>query len=174
MKHPKRFCTSCDKEEFLTIKAHKTYSMYHCRRCGDEVGRVGDGETQHQRLTVRGGIDAMSLSEDAASSANLTDLALGNPDVLSDEHSLWQPRDYEQEAQREDDLRTFRVALSGLTARQKQVLDAVNRFGTHDRAAAFLGMTRQNVGQTIKDIAKKLAKKGCLRSKSGLIGEETI
>ncbi len=132
--------------------------MYQCRRCGEEIGRVGDGEARHNRLDVAGGVNAQGL-EDGLLTGNLTDIALGNPDVLSDEQAPWPARDFEREAKREDDLRTFRVALHGLTARQKQVLDAVDRFATHERAAAFLGVATSTINNTILQIARKLNKK---------------
>ena len=43
MKHPKRYCVSCDSKEHIVIKENTSYSMFHCQRCGEEICRVGDG-----------------------------------------------------------------------------------------------------------------------------------
>ncbi len=174
MKHPKRFCVPCGKEQQLTIRRGTTYNMYHCQECGDEVGRVGDGDTQHKQLTVRGGMDVKSLSEEAAHDGNLTDIALGNPDVLSDEHVMWCPRDVAAEEARQDTLRTFKVALSGLTARQAEVLAAVNKFGSHEGAAEHLGRKRITITTIMKQIEKKLDKSVNIIHKQGLIGKEVL
>ncbi len=170
MKHPKRFCVTCDRQQLLTISD----AMYHCRQCGEEVCRVGDGDTAHGHLTVRGGVDGMSLSEDVVASANLTDLALGNPDILSDEHAMWQPRNIETEEAREDMLRTFKTARRNLTARQAQILSAVNDLGSQEAAARSLGVSHQLIAGTLNKIEKKLTKLGCYPRKQGLIGKHTL
>ncbi len=56
-------------------------------------------------------------------------------------------------------LRTFKLALSNLTARQAQILDAVDIYGTHDKAAAALGVKLSTVSNTIYQIRKKLSKR---------------
>ncbi len=154
MKHPKRFCVTCNKEEALTIRG----AMYHCQVCGDEVCRVGDGDPKRSKQNVRG-LDVRSIPEDVLEGANLLDVALGNPDVLSDEHAMWQPRDPVEEAAREDNLRTFKVALAGLTARQAEVLQAVDLMGSHDKAADYLGIARTTITETIRLIKNKVEKK---------------
>ncbi len=173
MKHPKRFCVPCGKEQLLTIRRGTTYNMYHCQECGDEVGRVGDGDSQHAKLSISG-LDVRSISEEAMEGTDILGLALGNPDILSDEHTLWQQRNPDEEAAREDRLRTFKVSLSGLTSRQAQVLGAVREYETHEAAALYLGITRQVVTKTMKDIEKKLSKTGCIFHKQGLKGKGTL
>jgi DNA-directed RNA polymerase specialized sigma24 family protein len=148
--------------------------MYRCEECGEEVGRVGDGDSHHQQLTIRGGLDVMSLSEDMAHSGNLTDLALGNPDILSDDHAIWTPRDLDAEAEREDYLRTFKLALTRLTARQAEILVAVERHGTHEQAAVALGLKKTTVTDAMEQIRKKLDKYTGQTDKSGLIGKEVL
>lgn len=174
MKHPKRYCVDCRKDQFLTIRGGRDYDMYHCRSCGASVCRVGDGEPTHSRLTVLGGIAVRDLSAEVSEGADLTAMALGNPNVLSDEHAMWEPRDEEAEEEREDMLRTFRVALTNLTPRQAQILDAVDIYGTQERAAVALGITQQAVDKTISGIQKKLGKHGCYPSKEGLKGKDAV
>lgn len=174
MKHPKRFCVECDTIQFLTIKQGVGCDMYHCRACGAEVCRVGDGDSLHNLLTVAGGIDAKSMSEEAVSSGNLTDIALGTPDVLSNEHGMWQPRDLDAERDRFLRAAAFKRAYEGLTYRQKEVVQAVERFGTQDAAARKLGISRGALASILGQIQKKLSKSVYKVSKQGLIGRETI
>jgi hypothetical protein len=173
MKHPKRYCVDCDKEQFLAIRQKAGYSMYHCRECGGEVGRVGDGESRHGKLAVLG-LDVRSIPEEMSEGANLLDLALGNPDVLSEEHGIWQPRDIDAQEEREDMVRTFKVALAGLTERQSQVLAAVDLTGSHEKAATYLGIKRVTVTLTLKQIEKKLARHINIGGKEGLKGKQPL
>lgn len=151
----KRFCLQCNTDQKMKIVAHKTYDMYHCSVCGDEAMRVGDGYVAPVTPRVSGGVDTHGLLEDGHTKPS-TILARERTDVMSDEHSMWPARDNED---REDLLRTFKAALSGLTARQKQVLEAVERSGSVSRAAVVLGISQPAVTMTLQKIAKKLRKK---------------
>lgn len=169
MKHPKRYCADCDAVVFLTIRQGKTHAMYHCRKCGGEVCRVGDGDTTHGRLAVAG-LDVRSIPEEMSEDANLLGLALGNPDVLSDEHSMWSPHDRDAEYQRLARVVAFRAAYEGLTPRQKQIVAAVDRFGTQEAAASQLGITRGTIAVSLIQIQKKLSKHINKAGKQGLKG----
>jgi hypothetical protein len=172
MRHPKRFCVRCDSLEALTVRKHRKYSMYHCRRCGEAICRLGDGTQAHALLRVREGIDARSLSEDMLDSMPLTDLACANPDVLSDDHRLWLPE--EEAGDGEAWERKVTVALALLTSRQRLVLGAMQRHsGQQKKAAAFLGITQQAVSRTLRQIRKKLQEDGCISDKEGLKGRKT-
>jgi len=173
MKYPKRFCTSCNGDRYVYMVQHKAFSMYHCQHCREEISRVGDGQQGGATRKVRGGIDGKGLA-DILERKSVEALSSENPDVLSDEHSLWPVRDFDLEVQREDMLRAFKVALSGLTARQKQVLDAVDTYGSQEKAAISLGMTQQGIAATIKKIEKKLSQLGCFPGGEGLTSEDII
>ncbi len=170
MKYPKRFCVDCSREQYVTVKDHQTFLMYHCQECKAEICRTGDGSNKGTPKRVAGGLDINSFSTDFIGGKSSEVLASEYPDVLSDEHAMWKPRDPAAEAEREDLLRTFKVVLSSLTARQAQVLEAVNEYGTHGAAALSLGITRQVVTKTMKDIEKKLAKLGCFPGEGEIQG----
>ncbi len=157
MKHPKRFCTKCDREEYLTIRGGKV-PMYHCRRCGEQVCRVGDGDAISMRTNIRGGLDATQLPNDINEGVGLTDLARLNPDVLSDEHAAWPGRDRESEVERQAELAVMKIAYEKLTPRQKEVAEAVELYGSKQKAAFVLGIAPSTVTITMKQIKRKLSK----------------
>ena len=158
--YQKRFCVECNGERGAYVVQHAGYAMFHCRECRQEVARVGDvrGETRSKRIA--GGEAPRAADEEITAGMWPTDRACANPDVLSDEHSLWPRRDEEAEAEREDALRTFKVALAGLTARQRQVLEAVRQYKTQTRAAVSLGISQPVVKKTLDSVKKKLGYKG--------------
>lgn len=153
MRHPKRFCVKCSKIQALTVRKHRRYSMYHCRSCGSEICRLGDGEQQHSQLAIRD-LDVASIPEDVMNGANLLDLACSNPDVLSDEHMLWLPE--EDAGDRDQWGRAVTVALALLTPRQREVAEAVQQHNGQEAAAKALGISQSAVSQIMHTIRKKL------------------
>ncbi len=167
MRHPKRMCLKCNKLQFLTIRKHKKYSMYHCRFCGDEICRVGDGLEEHSLLKIQQGVDARSISEDARDSMPLTDLACANGDIMSDEHYMWKRE--EVSGERLEWGRNVIVSLALLTPRQQEVINAVKQHKGQKRAAKALGVTQQAVSKIMHQIRKKLEADGCISVKKGLM-----
>lgn len=172
MKHPKRFCVSCDQNMPMVICQYTTFSMYHCRECGEEICRVGDGDVRSGVTRLRDGLDAMSIAEDMITDKTLWALACEYPEVLSDEHTLWLPEN-DEDAKKEVRLRKFVVAFNLLTPRQKEVVLAVEKYETHDEAARILGISRPVVTKTLKQIQKRLIKSGYEFHKEGQIGKLT-
>lgn len=170
MRHPKRFCVACNSPQWLTVRKQRGYSMYHCRSCGDEICRMGDGSQSHAPLQIRNGIDARSLSEDVLDSLPLTDLACANPDVLSDEHTIWLPE--EDAGDRDAWGRAMTVSLALLTPRQREVANALQQHSGQEAAAKALGITQQAVSRIMHQIRKKLQTDGCISDKKGLRGKE--
>jgi DNA-directed RNA polymerase specialized sigma24 family protein len=135
--------------------------MFHCRDCKREVARVGDIRGIVKPKRVSGSNEIGQYGEkDFPESVSLVDRAVSNPDVLSDECSLWPRRDEEAEADREDSLRALKVALAGLTARQRQVLEAVRVHKSQTKAAFVLGISQPVVKKTLDAIQNNLSKKG--------------
>lgn len=157
MKHPKRFCVECDREEYLTIRGGKT-PMYYCRRCGAQVCRVGDGDADHRQTNIRGGLGPTKLSDESTEGLGLTDLARMNPDVLSDEHTVWPARDRESEVERQAMIATLKIAYEKLTPRQREIAEAVDEHGSQTDAARILGLRKETVSITMKQIKNKLSK----------------
>ncbi len=143
--------------------------MYHCRRCGEEVCRVGDGDSKRQPRTVRS-LDVRSIPEDVLDGANILDLTLENPDVLSDEHTIWGPRDRAAEIERQAEVATFSVALDYLTARQREVVDTVAAYGSVAAAARYLRRSPSTVQDALNQARKKLKKYTVDLDKEGLKG----
>jgi len=157
--YQKRYCVDCDGERGVYVIRHKNHAMYHCRQCKQEVARVGDAPGLVKPTMIAGGI-AIRDHEAIESEYPITSAAQANPDMLSDEHALWKPRDEEHEAVREDAMRTLKVAMAGLTARQRQVLEAVRVHKTQTKAAFSLGISQPVVKKTLDSIQKKLVGKG--------------
>ena len=159
--YQKRFCVECNGERNMYVVKYKTYAMYHCRECKQEVARVGDvrGNAKPKHVIGSGGATRRG-EEDFPESVPLVDRAVSNPDILSDECSLWPPRDEEAQADREDTVRTLKCALAGLTARQRQVLEAMRLHKTQTRAAFVLGISQPVVKKTLNSIQIKLGRKG--------------
>jgi predicted RNA-binding Zn-ribbon protein involved in translation (DUF1610 family) len=168
MKKPKAFCVECNEAQSLTIRKHKTYPMYHCRNCGAEIGRVGDGLEAHAVQRIKN-LDVASIPEDAREGMNLLDLARANPDVLSDEHRLWQPSEIPWEQKALDWQRAVAFAL--LTPRQREVANAVQQHNGQEAAAKALGVTQQAVSKIMHQIRKKLLADGCILNKKPLKGK---
>ncbi len=158
MKYPKRFCVDCGVDQYVTVKVHKGYRMYHCQECSGEICRSGDGAQARISGRVQGGIDISSLSTDRLGGQSSEILARENGDVLSDEHRLWRQPDPEDEFEHQMKLRLFRSALAGLTERQHQVVEALELYGTHEKVAAALGVKRITITTILKQIQKKLNK----------------
>ncbi len=158
MKYPRRFCVECNKDQFLYVVNHATFSVYHCECCKSEVQRVGDGINPGQIRRVAGGIDTSSISADVLGGKPSEVLASENPDVLSDEHAMWPTISQKDEFERRRDLGILRSALYGLTARQSQILRAVELYKDQARAASQLGISRGTVAATLRQIKNKLAK----------------
>lgn len=174
MKYPKRYCTDCEGDRYVYTVSHKTFTMYHCQDCKEEIGRAGDGQQSSISRRVSGGLDVNSFSGAFLGGKSSEELASEYPDVLSDEHSMWPARDLDAEAEREDALRTFKVALVGLTARQKQILDAVDIYGTQESAAVALGISRGTVEDALLQIKKKLTKSTIKAGEQGIQGKYAL
>src|ERR1019366_9680497 len=165
--YAKRFCVECNSERNVYVVKHETYALFHCRECKQEAARVGDVSGRMKPTHVPGGI-IQSRDEAAIDrEGSLTLAAQANPDLLSDEQTLWPRRDEEAEADREDAMRTFRVALAGLTTRQRQVLETVRVHKTQTGAAHVLGISQPVVKKTLNAIQKKLLRKGINSSNRG-------
>jgi len=157
--YAKRFCVECDSEQNVFVVMKTNYAMYHCFRCKQQVARVGDAQGIAKPKHVAGGQLAQRGEEDFPESVPLVDRAVSNPDVLSDACSLWPHRDEEAQADREDAVRTLKVALAGLTARQRQVLEAVRMHKTQTKAAFALGVSQPVVKKTLNAIQTKLQRR---------------
>lgn len=153
MKHPKRFCTECNRTEYLTIRGGEI-PTYHCRRCGAAVCRVGDGDSTRQPRTVKG-LDVRSIPEDVLDGANILDVALQNPDVLSDVHAMWGRHDPANEYERAVRAAELRAIVGSLTARQREILAAMQQYGSQIIVAHKLGLTQQRVSAVLREIQKK-------------------
>ena len=159
--YAKRFCVDCDGERGMYIIQHKRYAMFHCKECKQEIARVGDVQGLAKPKHIAGNNGATRRGEEEfPESIPVVDRAVSNPDILSDECSLWPRRDEEAQADREDAARTLKVALAGLTARQRQVLEAVRVHKTQTKAAFALGISQPVVKKTLNAIQSKLAGKG--------------
>ena len=158
--YSKRFCVECDSEQSVFVVMKTNYAMYHCFRCKQQVARVGDvrGEAKPKHIAGNNGATRRG-EEEFPESIPLVDRAVSNPDILSDECSLWPQRDEEAQADREDAARTLKVALAGLTARQRQVLEAVRLHKTQTRAAFSLGISQPVVKKTLDAIQMKLQRR---------------
>lgn len=168
MKHPKRYCVKCNVKQNLVING----SMYHCRKCGEEVCRLGDGEVNKQSRAVRGGLDHFSTDKDYLTDGLAEILARENPDVMSDEHTLWPERDEEAEFRKQQTISKFKIAYRSLTENQQAVVEAVRATGTHEEAAERLKVSRPYVTKVINQVKKKL--EGYVFGKSGYIGEDYL
>jgi len=157
MRHPKRFCVKCNSEQSLAVRRHRTFEMYHCRKCGDEIMRVGDGIPASLRRRVER-IDVRNLEDQDLQGMNLLDIARANPDVLSDDQTIWQAddNDYPTRSDR------FAVAYALLTPRQREVVEALRHCGNQRAAARMLEITQQAVSRTLKQVQKKLLGDGCI------------
>lgn len=155
MKHPKRFCVKCNKLQYLVING-STIPMYYCRKCGESVCRVGDGEPNKQSNLVKNDLDFRIISDDCIDKQYLVTFAKENPEILSDNHTLWPKEDDEHTFQRKLMLNRFKTEYKNLTPRQKEIVEAVVKFGTHFQAALELGVSRSLVTNTIKRIEEKL------------------
>ena len=164
MRHPKRFCVKCNSDQAVTVRAHRTYEMYHCRRCGDEITRVGDGGSGYTVQHVVG-LDDRRIPDDARHALSLLELVRQDPDVLSDEQTVWPAR--EDEADRQAWRRQMMVAFALLTPRQQAVVEAVRRAKGQAAAAKMLGISQQAVSRTLQQIQKKLRRDGCISGKDG-------
>ncbi len=174
MKYPKRFCVDCDAAQFVYVVHHTKAAVYHCKVCGGEIHRVGDGLNKAQPKRVRGGIDVNSLSSDGIDGKSSDVLACENPDVLSDEHATWGARNPEDEFERREQLRLFQAALSGLTERQLQIVKAMDRHKNQAEVAASLGIDRGTVAATLTQIKRKLIKTLNISGGEGIQGKGTL
>lgn len=169
MRHPKRFCVPCSSLQWLTVRKHEKYAMYHCRNCGEEICRAGDGSQSHATQQIKN-LDVSSIPEDVAEGRNLLNLACENPDMLSDEHRIWLPE--ENAGERETWGRVVTVSLALLTPRQREVAEAVQQHNGQREAAKVLGITQQAVSRIMHQIRKKLQADGCISDRSPLKGKE--
>lgn len=159
MRHPKRYCVDCKREVSILIQNRINYSMYHCRQCGTEICRMGDGESIINPRRLRGGIAKRSLG-DYETQIPLTFAAMSNPDILSDEQKLVQNDDETAEEIKQEHFNQFLVAYQLLTVRQRQIVEAVEQYGTESKAAVALGITQPVINKTLQQIRKKLNKNG--------------
>lgn len=88
---------------------------------------------------------------------NLMLEAMTNPDLLSDEQSMYEERDFDAEYERRKFLVYFRFSLRHLTARQKQIVDAM-QYMTQEDAAKSLGIKRSTLSMHLQIIQKKMIK----------------
>lgn len=161
MKHPKRFCVKCSREELLEIRG----AMYHCKKCGQEVCRMGDGDRTRQTRSIRGGLDTNSAPDGSVLGLAPDSFACQYPEILSDEHRLWEPRNDEEEFLKQQRMNRFRAAFEGLTDRQKEIVRMVAKTGNQESAASKLGVSHQAVSKAIISIKKKID--GCVFKKEG-------
>lgn len=161
MRHPKRFCVRCSKSQSLTIRRHRRYSMYHCRNCGDEICRMGDGTSDHALQAIPN-LDVANMGEQPG---NLLLAVCGNPDFLSDEHRLWITE--EEAGDKESWGRTAIVSLALLTPRQREIANAIQQHNSQEKAAKALGITQQAISRIMHQIRKKLQADGCILDRSG-------
>lgn len=98
--------------------------------------------------------------------------AMTNPDLLSDEQSMYAERDFDAEAERREYLTHFRLALKSLTERQKQVVRSL-KYSTQEDAAKFLGIARSTLSMHLQIIQRKITKAiGKSMAKGHEIGRE--
>lgn len=151
----KRYCVECDKYQKMRVEERQSYAMHICVICGQEVSRVRDGMPRCLRPRVSDGVDVHAAPVDDRGKAS-TVLALERADVLNCSHTLWPPRD---NSNREELFKQLETALSCLTPRQREVLDAVIACKTVSEAAERLGISQPGVTTTLKKIARKVNKK---------------
>lgn len=165
MRHPKRFCVPCNSLQWLTVRKHEKYAMYHCRNCGEEICRMGDGSLDHTPPRIPN-LDVASIPHFGEGwNGNIVSTVLGSPDFLSDEHSLWV-----QEENAGDDgewARKVTVSLALLTPRQREVVNALQQHYGQEAAAKALGITQQAVSRIMHQVRKKLKADGCISDRSG-------
>lgn len=102
---------------------------------------------------------------------NLMLEAMTNPDLLSDEQTMYAERDFDAENDRRKFIVYFRFSLRYLTPRQKQILEAV-KDKTQEEAANLLGIKRSTLSMHLQIIQKKLFKRiGKMREKEQSIQE---
>ncbi len=157
MKRPKKFCVECGGQRATYSVRHKTFSMLHCSKCKAEVARAGDGPPASRANHVEGGIDANSFSRDFVSGRSFETLACEYPDVMSDEHCIWEPNSGDEELNRRLRMIHFENAFAELTPKQQEVVKAVSNYGSHLDAARHLGLRRITVTTIIRRLQKKLS-----------------
>ncbi len=159
MKQNKRYCVECDAVTAIVTNDRDKFSAYHCRKCGAEIGRVGDGDVVRKTGAVRGGIDIKSLSSELIDGQPAGVVALNHPEILSDEHRMWPERDEEVEESRAEYLAAFKTALKCLTPRQREVVDTVDKCGSRVGAAATLNVAQSTITYVLQAAGRRIEKK---------------
>lgn len=152
MKHPKRFCVKCNKEG----RIYALGQMWRCRVCKEEICRLGDG-LPNRNFKMIGFLDMRGGIEDGEAGVNPVELARERPELLSDEHKLWESRPWNSEdLDRVHSLRILK-AFTKLTGRQKEIVTALQKHKTQEKAAKALGVSREAIKMALIAIRKKLA-----------------
>lgn len=159
MKRSKAYCVTCSEETILIINQKKTYGMYHCRVCGDEVCRVGDLLVKSNLKTVPNVYSNLTDKQEDLNKIDKSNYykALSLPDVLSDEHTLWPKSDDENSYERDLKVKEILNRCESLTNKQKQVIIAIDKYKTQEKAAIELGLSQPVIAKTLKAIKKKLS-----------------
>jgi hypothetical protein len=83
-----------------------------------------------------------------------------NPDVLSDDSSYWNVNEEENIENRQEFLKQFATLFNRLTRRQREVMFAIEKHKTEERAAKALNIKQQVVSKTLQIVRKKLLQMG--------------
>lgn len=98
-----------------------------------------------------------SIADGDFVNVNLMLEAMTNPDLLSDEQTAFNERDFDAEEERHKFLVYFRFSLRYLTPRQKQIVTTL-KGKTQEEAAKLLGIKRSTLSMHLQIIQKKLLK----------------
>jgi len=157
MKRPKYFCVECNREQWLTIRKLSKHSMYVCRQCGSEICRVGDLIPRRIGNKLQNGLDFGSVPEFRSGMSDVY-FTLEYPEMLSDEHRIWESADNDEEWEKDQKRIEFIRAFECLTSRQKEIVFAMQKYKTQEEAAKILGVSQAVISQTLKIIRKKLSR----------------
>lgn len=97
------------------------------------------------------------------------ELPEANPDVLSDDSSYWNLDEEEHAANRKKMLEKFAVLFETLTEKQKEVILALDQFGTQKEAAKNLGIKQSDVSKILKKVQEKLLQLGIFDPPEGIL-----
>lgn len=96
------------------------------------------------------------------------ELPSANPDVLSDESPYWNTDEEENLENRKRLLAQFAASFNRLTRRQREVMFALDKYTTQEKAAEFLGIRQEVVSKTLKIVRKKLLQMGIFSQSQGI------
>lgn len=95
-----------------------------------------------------------SFRDDAS---NYLEYAQANPDVLSSESPDW-GNEEESRQFRQELLKRFAQEFNKLTKRQKEVVNALDKYKTQELAATKLDVTKQYISLVMQAVRKKLSR----------------